>query len=162
MKKLSIICLVFALLLLPAYVFASSCGGEDAVDPAAEDIAQFVEIMSLIGEAMDEDPPPCVDQVEGDMSMSITFNSCDFEGVIVDGTVSLTASEGSTSASINFSGTLTFTGPGAPASSVAFNFTLTVDFSSYPYSFAMSGTITIDDTVFNAAGFLNEFLYYYY
>jgi len=143
-----------------SFLFVLSCdNATEGEDATAEDIAKFVEVMSIFD--WGETTPECVTESESETQASLTFTNCEFDGVIVNGTVTMAFSGTETQASITFTGTLNFTGAGAPASSVSFNFTLTIDMSSYPYSFAMSGTVTIDGTVFNASGFMNDFLNYY-
>jgi len=143
-------------------VVVLSCDNSEAKDPTEADIQKFVEIMTFIGDTMD-DPPACVDieesETETSFTETITFTDCDFEGIGVSGSLTLTGNMVSeTQVTLNFSGTLNFTGEGAPASSVSFNFTLTI---TYPDSVEMSGTITIDGETFKASGFMDEFLYYY-
>jgi len=158
MKKLLIICFVIAALLIPAFVFAASCESEEGKDPTPEDIAKFGQVMELFSSAIGEGSPDCVETSDPEsMPFTITFNDCDFEGIIVNGSVTLSVSGDENQFSITFAGTLTMTGTGAPANSVAFNFTLTVT-GDYPdYTFAMTGTITIDGTVFKASGFMEDF-----
>ena len=167
MKKLFIICFVVAALLIPAYVFASSCEGEEGVDPTAEDIEQFTEIMMFVGGIMDEvdfeDPPPCMvvseDMTDTSIILSVTFNNCVFEGITIDGTITITITPtGEYSGTITYTGSLTMSGPGAPCSSVSFNMTMTFTETS----FSASGTVTIDGTTFKASGFADQLYYYGY
>ena len=166
MKKILIICFVVAMLLIPAYVFASSCGSEGGVDPTAEDVEQFIEIMTLFTGVMEGDPPPCVTVSTSEPSDpeggTITFNNCDFGGIIVNGSVNLKLTMNGDVISMSYSGSLTFSGTGAPAESVTFNMTLSIDTSASTLEEALSasGTVTIDGTVYNATGFM-EALYYY-
>ena len=155
--------IVFAVVFISLALFFSCDDGTKAVDPTAEDIAKFVEVMQVFVPFMGPEPP-CVDMSYGEDTVTLTFTNCESDGVIINGSITLTVSgDPYSQLSITFNGTLNLSGAGAPVSSIAFNFTLTVDMSAYPsYSFAMSGTITIDGTVFNASGFLNEFVDYYW
>jgi hypothetical protein len=158
MKKLLIVCFVVVALLIPAYMFAASCESEEGKDPTAADVEQFVDIMMFFSGTMEgidpENPPACVDMSEEStattMTMSVTFNNCVFDGITVDGTMTMTITQtGPESGTIEYSGSLTMSGTGAPCSSVSFDMTMTIDGASY----SVSGTVTIDGETFKASGF---------
>jgi hypothetical protein len=162
--------IVFAVVFISLALFFSCDNGTKGVDPTEADIQKFVEAMSIFGFVLGDGELPCINFSESEPwdpeGGTITFTGCEFDGVTVNGSVNLKMAYNAPIFSITLSGTLNFSGAGAPASSMAFNFTLTLDESSYPYEIAMSGTVTIDGTVFNASGFLDEFynffFYYYY
>ena len=164
MKKMRFVLIAFIVAVF-SLVAVLSCDTSEGKDPTEADIAKFVEIMTFFGDVL-EGEPPCVDFDEGETATSYwetyTFNDCDFEGIGISGSMTLTGTMVSeTQFTLNFSGTLNFTGEGAPASSVSFDFTITIT-GSYPdFSYAMSGTITIDGETFKASGFMDEFLTYY-
>jgi hypothetical protein len=159
-----------AAFLIPAYVFAASCDSEEGIDPTEADIQQFTEIMVFFGGIMEgEEPPPCATVTETEtqtsLTMSVTFNNCDFEGIIVNGSFTLTLNMVSECVyTISYSGSVTMSGTGAPAESVAFNLTMTIDScaATFEEGVSVSGTVTIDGTVFKASGFLEELYYYGY
>ena len=60
MKIATVLGLFVLILLMPVLSFASSCGGDGttAVDPTADDIQTFVEVMQLASIDL-ENPPAC-------------------------------------------------------------------------------------------------------
>lgn len=168
MKKVVVISFIVVMFLIPAYLFSSSCGGEEGVDATEEDIQQFIEIMMMFTSVMEGEPPACVDMSTSSPSDpeggTITFNNCDFGGVIVNGSVNLKMTSSGSIWSLSYSGSLTFSGPGAPAESITFNMTMNIDYSASTLEEALSGsgTITIDGTTFKVEGFLMALYYYGY
>lgn len=153
--------IVFAVVFISLTLFLSCDNGTKAVDPTAADIQKFVDIATFLGGIMEGEPPPCVTVSESSPydpeGGTMTFTNCDFECLIVDGSVNMKMAWNDPIFSMTLSGELNFSGTCAPASSISFDFTMTIDTSTGPdYSIAVSGTITIDGTVFNASGFLNE------
>ena len=171
MRKLKLV-IIGALVMLTA-LFVVFIGCENAApDPTQEDLDKLGAAMGIaFGELEDFESPPSGVTVSGDPYYdpnggTITFTDYEnstYSGIIVNGSLNLKISASGDIITATITGTLTFTGTGAPAGTVSFDMTITIDVSDYynPVVTA-SGTFSIDGEEFNASGIGDVILYYFY
>jgi len=161
MKRLKLVVIGLAVIFI-SLAFVLSCEN-GAVDPTEQDLETLGEAMFYAFDGIEYgvDEPGVTfsgDDPTVPEGMTITFSNYTYLGVTINGSMNIKATVSGTypyftAITATVSGTLNFSGPGAPADSVAFNFTISVDFSD-PYNpvITVSGTFTIDGTEFNASG----------
>ena len=167
MKPIKLVLISVAVLLL-SLVFILSCDTTKAEDPTEEDIQKLGAAMDIAFSSWDEGEPPPGITLTGDPDtpggVTITFTNYTNAGVTVNGSLTMSMTSTATSVTMNISGTLNFTGAGAPAGSVGFNVTISIDMSDPDpnnWVISISGTFSIDGTTFNATGIENMVLFYF-
>jgi hypothetical protein len=172
MKPIKLV-LIGVVVAIFAFVFVLSCDTTKVKDPTQQDLEKLGSAMYYafydIEYGYDEEgvtfsgDDPTVPE-----GMTIIFAGYTYMGVTVNGSVNIKAEISGvypniTGMNATISGTLNFSGPGAPADSVAFNLTMAVDMpDSDPnnWTITVSGTFSIDGTKFNASGIGNMVLPY--
>jgi hypothetical protein len=167
MRKLKVA--IIGVLVVFTALFVVFIGCENgAPDPTQEDLNKLGAAMGIalgdINFGYDETGVAFTGDPYSSEGGTVTFTDYEnpfYSGIIVNGTLNIKMSVSGNTFSATASGSLTFTGAGAPVGSVGFNFTINIDFTD-PYNpvITVSGTFSIDGTEFNASGIGNLFYYY--
>jgi hypothetical protein len=159
MRKLKLV--IIGVLVLMTALFVVFIGCENgAPDPTQEDLDKLGGAMAIAlgdiefgydepGVAFTGDPYSS----EGGTVTFTDYENSSYSGILVNGSMNMKISGSGDTFSVILSGTLTFSGSGAPVQSIGFNMTITVDISD-PYNpvITVSGTFSIDGEEFNASG----------
>ena len=163
MKPIKLVLISVAVLLL-SLVFILSCDTTKAEDPTEEDIQKLGAAMAVaIGDlTFGVDEPGVTFTSESEEEGSVIFSGYTNNGITINGMLTMRISGSGDTASFAISGTLNFTGPSAPVESLAFNFTISIN-ASDPQNpvITVSGTFSIDGTVFNASGIEDMFMAFF-
>jgi hypothetical protein len=169
MKPIKLAIVAFTVITISLVGFIGCENG--APDPSDEDLEKLGSAMEIAIGDVDFDYPPAGVTISGDPYYdpnggTITFTNYvnpNFPGITVNGSLFMKITAAGNTASVTVSGTITFSGTGAPAQSIGFDMTINLDFTD-PYNpvITVSGTFSIDGNEFSAAGIGDLFWYYYY
>jgi len=156
MKKSIKYLITIVVLVMVAGFFLSCDTGEGAIDPGEEQIAAMLAGYIIIMAAELTECPVTVDTGDEDNgSSTTTFDNCVVDTVTINGSMTETWSTTESTYTEKITGSITMTGTGAPANTVVFDVTVTVDLLTAEET--ITGTITIDGVKYNAAGFADIF-----